>query len=174
MMQEKGFDPVVISPEITETVPEDAAPQSAVMFLALKKALYVEEIALSKGYANGETIIAADTVVVHEGRIICKPENCTEAINTLKELRGNAHFVFTGVAVIKAGSYDKRVFYEKSKVFFKEYTDEEILEYVRTPEPYDKAGGYAVQGAWGKHIDHIEGDRDNVIGFPWARISLFL
>lgn len=174
MMRERGFDPVIIPPDVDEAVPEGAKPHDAVMFLALKKALYVEGAALKLGYANGETVIAADTTVVHGGAMIGKPESPEEAFGTLKELCGNPHHVLTGVAVLKAGSFCRNVFYETSKVFFKEYTDEEILEYIATPEPYDKAGGYAIQGAWGKHVDHIEGDRDNIMGFPWARISPYL
>ncbi|MCL1810151.1 MAG: Maf family protein [Clostridiales bacterium] len=170
MMKERGFDPVIITPDVDETVPEGAKPHVAVMFLALKKALYVEGVALERGYANGETVIAADTTVVWGGCMIGKPENPKEAFDILKKLCGNPHLVLTGVAVLKTGSTDRKVFYETSKVFFKEYTDEEIIAYANTKEPYDKAGGYAIQGTWGKHVDRIEGDRDNIMGFPWARI----
>ena len=54
------------------------------------------------------------------------------------------------------------------------YSDEELQAYVNTREPYDKAGGYAIQGTFGKYVDHIEGDRDNSVGLPWYRVEKFL
>ena len=171
MMKEKGVNPVIIPPEIDETIPDNTEPHIAVMFLALKKALCAEAAAIDTGYSGGEVIIAADTIVLHEGCIIGKPENPEEAFATLKRLCGKKHTVLTGVAILKAASAYRKVFYERSGVFFKTYSDDEIRTYAATQEPYDKAGGYAVQGTWGKYIDHIDGDVDNVIGFPWARIQ---
>ena len=56
-------------------------------------------------------------------------------------------------------------------MFFKDYSDEELLAYLDTDEAYDKAGGYAIQGWFSRYVDHIEGDYDNVVGFPWKRIE---
>ena len=56
-------------------------------------------------------------------------------------------------------------------MYFKKYSEADILAYINTDEPYDKAGGYAIQGAWGKYVDHIEGDYENVIGFPLTKIK---
>ena len=63
---------------------------------------------------------------------------------------------------------------ERTEVFFKDYSDEELLAYIRTDEPYDKAGGYAIQETFGQYIDRIEGDYDNVVGFPMYRVEKFL
>ena len=63
------------------------------------------------------------------------------------------------------------MFYEITRVFFKDYSDEELLAYLDTDEAYDKAGGYAIQGWFSRYVDHIEGDYDNVVGFPWKRIE---
>ncbi len=68
----------------------------------------------------------------------------------------------------------KRCLYDVTDVTFGTYTDEELRAYVRTPEPYDKAGGYAIQETFGRYIDHINGDLDNVIGFPMYRVEAFL
>jgi len=171
MIREKGLDPIIIPPDVDETVPADIAPHIAVMFLALKKSLFVESIAIEKGYTEGETLIAADTIVVYRNDIIGKPSDFEDAYATLKKLCGEMHRVFTGVAVLRPGTGYRKVFYETSRVFFKAYTDEEIIQYVETKEPYDKAGGYAVQGTWGKYIDRIDGDVDNVIGLPWSRLK---
>jgi len=64
-----------------------------------------------------------------------------------------------------------RVFYEVTSVHFTDYSDEELLAYLDTDEAYDKAGGYAIQGYFARYVDHIEGDYDNVVGFPWKRIE---
>ena len=171
MFKEYGACADMIAPDVDEAVPAGAKPHNAAMFLALKKALCAEKMAIAKGYESGAIIVAADTIVVCGGRIIGKPAARKEAFEILKELCGKAHTVVTGVAVIAAGTEKRMAFYEESTVFFKNYTDEEINEYADTPEPYDKAGGYAVQGAWGKYIDRVEGDTNNVIGFP---MDLFL
>jgi len=170
MIKAKGIDPVIIIPGVDETITTNMKPHDAVMFLALKKALHAESTALERGY-NGNAVIAADTIVVYNNIIIGKPNDSIEAYDILKALNGNVHTVLTGVSIIFAGITKRKVFYETTKVFFKDYSDYEITEYVKTSEPYDKAGGYAIQGAWGKHIDRIEGDYDNVIGFPWSKIS---
>lgn len=171
MLKAKGIEHIIIPPEVDETIQADMRPHDAVMFLALKKALYVENIAVEKGYTNGEVVIAADTIVVLNNNIIGKPCDSEDAYEILKALKGNEHTVLTGVAIIVPGAAIREVFYETTKVFFKEYSDEEIMEYIKTPEPYDKAGGYAIQGAWGKYIDRVEGDYNNVVGFPWDSIE---
>ena len=171
MMKSKGFDPVIIPPLVDETLPPEIKPHIAVMFLALKKALYSESLAIKSGYTNGEILIAADTVVVYEGRVIGKPGDRDEAYEILKKLCGQKHTVITGVAVIIPGTVSRRVFCEKTDVYFKSYTDDDINRYIATPEPYDKAGAYAIQGEWGQYVDHINGEAANVMGFPWNRIE---
>jgi len=108
--------------------------------------------------------------VVYQNMIIGKPSNPIEAFSILKQLCGNKHQVLTGVAIFIMGTGYRKVFYESSYVTFKTYSDKTIKNYVNTKEPYDKAGGYAVQGTWGKYIGRIEGYTDNVIGLPLERI----
>lgn len=110
-------------------------------------------------------IIAADTIV-YNGKIIGKPVGEEDAFNMLNELRSKVHHVMTGVCILIPGTKRRRVFYEKTEVFFKDYSDDFLNEYVKTPEPYDKAGGYAIQGKFAKFVDHYNGDYDNVVGFP--------
>ena len=137
-------------------------------------------------------IIAADTVVVQDGSIIGKPADENDAYAILSRLRGTSHHVVTGCCVCRisyygqmrlenAGQYEltdgKRstsCFYEDSEVFFKSYSNEELKAYVKTDEPYDKAGGYAIQGTFSKYIDHIEGDYDNVVGLPLTRLKQYI
>lgn len=167
MMREKGFDPQILPSDVNEKLPFFMSKESAVMYLALKKALDVESRLDKK---RNEIIIAADTIVYYD-KIIGKPKDQQEAYEILSRLRGNAHDVVTGVALVKANTPVRRVFYESSKVFFQPFPLDELQAYVKTKEPYDKAGGYAIQGTFAKYIDHFEGDRDNIIGFPWTRIE---
>jgi len=169
MLKNNGIEPIIIKPEVDEALPVKMNMEDAVMFLAMKKALFVENSISNQSINKQSIIIGADTVVYFD-RIIGKPENKEEAFNILKELNGKTHLVATGVSIIVPFSEQRKVFCEITKVFFKKYSEPDILEYINTDEPYDKAGGYAIQGNWSKYIDHIEGDFENVIGFPLKRI----
>ncbi|MDD3169036.1 MAG: Maf family protein [Eubacteriales bacterium] len=172
MMKKIGIEPVIMPSDADETLPFEVSMEQAVMFLALKKALHVEKLYLKKQPRQpySAVIIAADTIVYKEG-MIGKPADEKEAEKTLKLLRNSSHFVATGVALVSPGSPKRSVFYDVTEVFFKDYSDDEIRNYITTDEPWDKAGSYAIQGAWGKYISHIKGNYDNVIGFPWERIK---
>ncbi|MCI7413009.1 MAG: Maf family protein, partial [Clostridiales bacterium] len=80
------------------------------------------------------------------------------------------HHVYTGVTLLVAGEPRRRCFCEGTEVFVRDISDTAVEEYIRTQEPYDKAGGYAIQGAFGKYIDHIDGDFENVVGLPCRRM----
>ncbi len=169
MMKKHGIRPVVHPAEIDENIPPEHGMCQTVMFLALKKAKAVEaEYLASDGKAP--IIIAADTIV-YKDEIMGKPEDREDAFRMISSLRNDVHFVVTGCALVEAGMQNARVFAEITKVFVKDFSDEELNAYLDTDEPYDKAGAYAIQGIFSKHIDHIEGDYDNVVGFPWERIE---
>jgi len=170
ILREEGINPIIIKPEVDENVDAQMNMEDTVMFLALKKAISVEITLLNQIVNKNSVIIGADTIV-YSDRIIGKPETKKEAFNILSELNGKSHLVATGVALIEPFSERRKVFYETTRVYFKKYSKADILAYINTDEPYDKAGGYAIQGAWGKFIDHIEGDFENVIGFPITRIK---
>ena len=143
------------------------------MYLAFLKAWdvtrsYTDEATTTNTY----TVIGSDTVVVYDNKIIGKPTSKVDAFNTLSALRSNSHQVITGVCMIKinGSNITKECFYETTDVYFTDYSDEELKAYVETDEPYDKAGGYAIQGTFGKYIDHFDGDYDNVVGFPISRV----
>lgn len=170
MLREDGINPIIIKPEVDESIQVQMNMEDTVMFLALKKALSVESTLLNQTI-NGHCIIIGADTIVYSDRIIGKPETREEAFDILSELNGKSHLVATGVALIEPFSERRKVFCEITKVYFKKYSESDILTYINTDEPYDKAGGYAIQGAWGKYIDHIEGDFENVIGFPLNRIK---
>ena len=169
IMKKHGISPVVHPAEIDENIPPEHGMCQTVMFLALKKAKAVKaEYLASDGKAP--IIIAADTIV-YKDEIMGKPEDREDAFRMISSLRNDVHFVVTGCALVEAGMQNARVFAEITKVFVKDFSDEELNAYLDTDEPYDKAGAYAIQGIFSKHIDHIEGDYDNVVGFPWERIE---
>lgn len=186
MMKNNGFNPLILPSSVSENLPLHQGMGDTVMYLALKKALGSEsdyfkllrdgdekatKFAAELNIAEGENpiIIAADTVVFKD-EIMGKPEDFEDGMRMLKILRNDVHYVATGVALLEAGFSHAKVFYEVTEVHFKDYSDEELAEYLRTPEAYDKAGGYAIQGYFSKYIDHFVGDYDNVVGFPWKRI----
>ena len=163
MLKEDGVNFAVIKPGCEEDIALDLTPAQTVMSLALRKALDIGP--------KDEMVIACDTVVVHGGRVIGKPKDEEDAFAILSELNGQVHEVISGVCIIDASENLKLVFSSVTKVYFKEYTDEYIREYIKTGEPMDKAGAYAIQGLFSENIDHIEGAYDNVVGFPYAEIK---
>jgi len=169
MMQKNGYNPEIRPSNIDETLPPEIGMKDAVMFLALKKALDVESRCQFPQDA-GKLIIAADTVVYKDG-ILGKPEDRQDAFAMLSRINGTDHEVATGVAILKAGFPSRLVFCDVTKVFCKKYTEVELNAYLDTDEPYDKAGAYAIQGIFSKHIDHYEGSFDTVVGFPWDIIE---
>jgi septum formation protein len=128
---------------------------------------YVERLAREKAGVVGSpdaVIVAADTAVVHEGRVMGKPAHPQEARSMLGRLQGNAHEVFTGVAVAHDGSIASMV--DITEVTILPMTDEEIREYVDTGEPMDKAGAYALQGRGGVYVASVSGSPFTVVGLP--------
>lgn len=110
-------------------------------------------------------VLAADTLVAIDGHALGKPADEQEAFRMLRSLSGRAHQVYTGVCVIAA---DGRVFsdIDTSEVVFDEMTDEDILSYIKTGEPMDKAGSYALQGMAGMWVSEVRGSPSGIIGLP--------
>lgn len=176
ILKSNGITPTIIPPNgVSEDLPLPVSMEQAVMYLALKKGLYSEKQYLTEygSVSAPAVLIAADTIVYKDG-MMGKPTSRNDAAETLKRLRNTSHFVATGVALIRPGTSKRNVFCNVTEVFFKDYSDQEIECYLDTDEPWDKAGSYAIQGYWGKHIDHIVGSFDNVIGFPWKSIHSVL
>ena len=156
---------------IDENIPQKNGMCETAMFLALKKAQATEAEYIKGGGIAGPVIIAADTIVYKDGEIMGKPADAADGFRMLDKLRNDHHFVVTGVALLEAGAQNTRVFADITKVYFKDYSDDELYAYLDTDEAYDKAGAYAIQGYFAKHVDHIEGSYHNVMGFPWERIE---
>ena len=148
---------------ITSTNPEEVVKELSTM--------KAEDVAA--GVAGPAIILGADTVVAHGGRILGKPKDKADAVNMIRSLAGDDHYVYTGVCMIRKeadGSVKKISFAEGTKVTVYPMTEEEIEQYVATNEPMDKAGAYAIQGLFAPYIKGIEGDYYNIVGFPIAGI----
>lgn len=156
-------DFLVCPSNVDETYEDNLPVEKIPMVLAQKKAQFI-----AKNYPN-DLIIAADTIVVIHKEILGKPKNIKEAREMLNKLSNQQHEVITGVCLCLQGK--EECFNEITKVYFKKLTELEIAEYIATSEPYDKAGGYAIQGKAGDFISKIEGDYDNVVGFPLQKIK---
>lgn len=118
-----------------------------------------------------DAIIGCDTVVELAGKTLGKPKNQAQAVAMLTALAGKTHLVHTGVCICVPGqSGPAALFCETTAVQFAEISPEEIKAYTNTPEPYDKAGGYGIQGAAAKYIPRIEGCYYNVMGLPLAAL----
>jgi len=119
-------------------------------------------------------IIGADTAVELGRRILGKPRDATEAREMLSFLSGRTHRVLTGLCVLRVPEAVVRSAVENTRVTFAPLTQEEIADYVASGEPFDKAGGYAIQGRAGRYITRIEGCYFNVVGLPLARLYALL
>lgn len=151
-----------------EEIISSTNPEEVVKELSTMKA---EDVAL--GVEGPAVILGADTVVAHGGRILGKPKDEEDAVKMIRSFAGDDHFVYTGVCIIRKeadGSVKKISFAEGTKVSVYPMTEEEILRYVATKEPMDKAGAYAIQGLFAPYIKGIEGDYYNIVGFPIAGI----
>ncbi len=117
-------------------------------------------------------IISSDTVVDLDGRVLEKPTDKADAYRMIKALSDNVHKVHTAVSVYKNGII--YTFADTTKVYVDKIPDDIICQYVDTDEPYDKAGGYAIQGFMGGYITKIHGNYHNVVGLPLAKLNKLL
>lgn len=138
----------------------------------------VEELSAMKAEAvfkqtDGDVlVIGADTVVALGDQILGKPVDENDAVHMLQNLQAREHEVYTGVTLFlrKGGLETKKSFSECTQVKFYPMTEEEIRRYVDTKEPMDKAGAYGIQGIGGRFVERINGDYNNVVGLPIARL----
>ncbi|KAI8064916.1 maf-like protein [Thamnidium elegans] len=120
-------------------------------------------------FANVDIVIGADTVVVKDEHVLEKPRDKNHAIEMLQQLSGQTHYVLTGVQIIyktEEGKIEKCQFVERTNVRFSKLDTETMNAYVNSGEPFDKAGGYGIQGEAALFVESIEGDYWNVVGLP--------
>ncbi len=163
LLQQIGIYPQVVSSE-AEEIQKDLPPEALVQQNALMKA---RSVAAKVG--TDTMILAADTVVVLGRKILGKPGTPEKAAAMLRLLSGETHQVLTGVTLLYREKVLTRV--EKTLVYMAPLTDTMIARYVRSGEPLDKAGAYAIQGAAAQFIPHIMGSYSNVVGLPLYTVT---
>ena len=168
LLEQMGFTEFQIRPAHGEEV---AAPglTPAQLVEALSR-LTAEEIAA--GADPDALILAADTVVAVDGRVLGKPHSTQQAAQMLADLSGREHTVYTGVTVRRGDQMLTR--HEATQVRFRPLTEEEIAAYVATGEPMDKAGAYGIQGRGALLARGIDGDYFNVVGLPVCLLGQML
>lgn len=150
-------------------------PERAVMGLARQKA---EEVYHCKKEEKDSVdrlflVIGADTVVAYQNQILGKPRDREQACEMLHLLSGSTHQVYTGMCIVRdipGGGMTHYSFYEKTDVKFVRLSDAEIRGYIDSGDPFDKAGGYGIQGEFAVYVQGICGDYNNVVGMPVARL----
>ena len=164
LMELIGLPFTVRVAQVDETM-EDLPPEEAVAQLSRKKAEAARQ-------TLDEIVIGADTIVVLDGKILGKPEDATDAYRMLKFLSGRRHQVMTGVTVLLGGRCVSIT--EVTEVSFRQLTDGEILSYIASGDPMDKAGSYGIQSGGALFVDKIHGDYYNVVGLPVCRLHQIL
>lgn len=158
LMEMLGFDFRVIVSDVEEVVDESLKPEEIVKSLAHQKALAVFN------EHQDALVIGSDTIVVADDKILGKPHSKLQAKEMMELLKNDKHQVMTAVSFIS--DKEEKVICDKATVHFNDIELTEIEKYIETKEPYDKAGGYAIQGWAGKHIRAIEGNFYTIMGLP--------
>ena len=188
ILEAHGFAPIVIPSDFEETLPPNTilTPEQTTIYLSEQKAEAVLGALAPEDWPRGCIVLGVDTIV-YKDRIIGKPVDEADALAILRSLKNASHEVISGVCLIRALPQseandsmenliptDKRLFSDTTTVRFGDYTDDEILAYIRANPPYDKSGSYAIQSDWGRHVLEVDGDIENVIGLPFIKLSKYL
>ena len=192
LIEGAGFKTLIIPSDADENI-EEKDPAELVKKLSEIKAMSVYDCIKDKAGKNREdfagnsndagntdinisendVVLGADTVVYAGGRILGKPADKDEARDMIQLLVGNVHSVFTGFTLVFSDGR-KITDYSETKVYVYPMNDEEIEDYISTNEPYDKAGAYGIQGIFGRYVEKIDGDYNNVVGLPVSKILYIL
>jgi septum formation protein len=165
MLRTLGISFSIIPPNIDERRKKDELPKDFVLRVSYEKAHKIGNLFPDKW------VIGADTVVVLKGKILGKPKNDSDAFNMLKMLSGKWHRVITGYCVL---NISRNITYRdavETRVYVRGLSDDEIKRYIKTSEPFDKAGSYAVQGKGGYMVKEIKGSYANVVGLPICEVA---
>ena len=155
----------VMSSSIEELTLNNESPCQMVMRLAFEKGM---DIASRQ---KSDLIISADTIVVLDDNILGKPKDDIHARKMITNLSGRNHQVMTGISLINLDNNKKIIDYVISNVKFKNLSEDDINDYIKTKESLDKAGAYGIQGYGALLVEEIQGDYFNIVGLPISKLS---
>ena len=164
LLEHMGVEFRVVTPDIDEHMERELPPDELVRRISAEKA---RAVAAQAG--PDAIVIAADTVVALDGAVLGKPADELEAFKMLSTLSGCRHQVYTGLTVLRGK--EMHTVSEETAVTFRELSEKEITNYIRTGEPMDKAGAYGIQGYGALLVEGIHGDYYNVMGLPVCRLG---
>lgn len=167
LLSKIGMNFKIIVSEVDETLEENLTIEEQSKQLAYKKAKAVFEKT-----EGDRAVIGSDTIVVKNNKIYGKPKNKEEAYKMINELQGSMHKVITSLCVlIQEGEiYKEYIDYDITEVFIKEMDEQEIKKWIEIGNPYDKAGGYAIQERFMIHIEKINGNYETIVGLPISKL----
>ncbi|TAK11296.1 MAG: septum formation protein Maf [Anaerolineae bacterium] len=164
-----GWSFAVLAADVDEMPHPDEPPGDYVLRLAAEKAR-----AVAAGSPQAWGVVAADTTVVDGGQILGKPANAAEAEAMLRQLRGRTHQVLTGIAVLRLADGLLKTELAATDVPMRAYSDGEMHAYIASGDPFDKAGGYAIQHPEFRPVDALSGCYANVVGLPLCHLTRLL
>lgn len=160
LLQEMGYSFEIRIKETDESYTTDLLPHEIAIHISIHKAK-----ALQDDLKENELLLTADTIVCVDGTILGKPKDEKDAVSMLKQLSGKQHSVITGICIADRNNIISDC--SETKVWVKQLSEDEILNYIRKYQPYDKAGSYGIQEWFGAvAIEKIEGSYNNVVGLP--------
>ena len=166
LLEKLGYIFQIIPADIEEIVDKTKKPEEIVKEIALQKASHI-----ANNLKEPAIIIGSDTIVVIDDTILGKPENAEDASKMLQQLSGRSHQVISGIAIVDTYTNNTIIDSESSDVYFRDISQEEITNYIKTKEPMDKAGAYAIQGLASTFIEKINGCYNNIVGLPVYKIT---
>jgi septum formation protein len=165
LLRNAGFKIKVCPSKVREAPRRGEGAEEYARRAAREKALDV-----ASSFLQNNLVLAADTVVVANGKILGKPADARDARRMLRLLAGSTHRVVTGVCIVHAPDRVEALSHETTFVTFRSLVEKEIGDYASTGEPFDKAGAYAIQGLASRFVTRIEGCYFNVVGLPVAMV----
>lgn len=169
ILKQIGIDFRIVTPDIIESFDYSLRNNGEMA----QKLSHEKALDVAKKIGSESLIIAADTIVVKE-EILGKPRDREHAIQMLSSLQGGWHEVITGVSIVRSVTLESAPGYEVTRVKMRSLNEKEIDSYIKTGEPFDKAGSYGIQGMGALLIEKIEGCYFNVVGLPVYKLSRLL
>lgn len=160
LLKELDIDFIQLIPDTEESILPNEKPYEFALRMSAEKGK-----SLAIQLADNQLAISCDTIVILDGKVLGKPKDENDAFNILSSLSGNKHEVATSIALTNKDVLLANDL-ESTTVYFNQVSPEQIRDYINTKEPMDKAGAYGIQGMGAFLVDRIDGNLDNVIGFP--------